>query len=117
MFWLFDSAIRRGAEKGVDDFIASDRFKEIMREKVLAVVQDELAKVPHWKFLKQIQSKLQHCDQKMTDEEGFHMAKHILQQHLRGERIEFGDPRFGWTRQDAYDLAQAYEIDHWEASA
>jgi hypothetical protein len=42
------------------------------------------------------------------------MARDVYRQHLRDEKIEFGDPRFGWAANDARDLAQAYEIDHWE---
>lgn len=115
MLWLFDSAIKRGAKKGVDDFLASDRFKQMIDQKAREIVAEEVAKVPHWNFLKQIQWKIHSADPGMADRDSFNRAKRVLRQHLIDEKIEFGDPRFGWSQADAHDLAQAYEIDHWEA--
>lgn len=114
MFGLFNGLAKRAAEKSVDDFLASDDFKKAIRDRTAEIVREELKKYPHFTFIKHTQRKLQSADPKMTDEKGFKLAKQVLQTHLRDEGIEYGDPRFGWAKADAYELAQAYEIDHWE---
>lgn len=116
MFWSFNNAVKRGVEQGVDSFLASDRFKTIVRETTKRVWREELAKPENawFLFVKRIQNALLAANPALTDEQSFVMARDVYRQHLRDEKIEFGDPRFGWTATDARDLAQAYEIDHWE---
>lgn len=119
MFWLFDSAIKRGAEKGVDDFLASDRFKEMIGDVVKKIWREELAKPENawFLFVKRIQNCLTEACPSLDDKASFDMARRVYFQHLRDEKIEYGDPRFDWSADGARDLALAYEIDHWEQSS
>lgn len=116
MFWPFDSAIRRGVKKGVDDFLASDRFKAMIRDAAKKVWLEELAKPENaWLvFVKRIQNCLLKADPSLTGKRSFDMALGVYRQHLRDENIKYGDPRFDWSADGARDLAQAYEIDYWE---
>lgn len=42
------------------------------------------------------------------------MSRECLISFLKDERIEFGNPDYGWSPDDGRALVQSYEIDHWE---
>lgn len=110
MLWLFDSAIKRGVKKGVDDFLESDRFKQMIEK----VWREELAKPENawFLFVKRIQNCLSRADPGLTDKQAFNLAAGVYRRYLREEKIQYGDPRFDWSADGARNLAQAYKIDH-----
>lgn len=94
------------------DVVKSDWFAD----QVERVVREEFQKPEYawFRFIKHIQGKLMKADPALDGKRAFEIARNVYNTHLRDEKIEFGDPRFGWTAADAHELAQAYEIDHWE---
>ena len=103
--------------------ICDEAIKTFMREKGNQLVADifaEEVKKPEYacfRFVKMIQWHLKLADPTLPDKRTFEMAMGVWREFVRDEKVKFGDPRYDWTSAGARDLAQAYEIDHWERAA
>lgn len=112
MGWL-DRAVERGVKAGFDRFFKSGEFDKLVDD----VVREELRKPKYawfW-FVKHMQARLLEVDRSLSAKRSFQIAKQAYREFLKDEKIEFGDPRYDWTRHGARELIHAYEIDHWES--
>jgi len=95
--------------------------EEVVRRELPKIAQQVVADLwrtsPQFRFIKWTQQRLQEVDASLSDKDTFNIAKRAIRQHLADEKIEFGDPRYTWDRDGAREVAQAYEIDHWESVA
>ena len=98
-----NEAVRAGVASAVDKAI-----KE--------AVADYYRKSPRFRFIKWMQLEMQQVDPTIGAKRSFEAARNTLNEHLRDEKIKFGDTRYAWDRGGAIDLIHAYEIDHWEAA-
>jgi len=97
----------------VDEYIESGKLEAQIDEAVRA----ELAKIPWFQFVKHIQAAFQKADPTFTDRDAFYRARDTCHEYLRDEKIEFGDTRYDWSIDGAREVAQSYEMDHWEVKA
>lgn len=94
--------------------------REVMRERLPGIVSkafNDIMAEPefaYFRFIKQIQFHLQQADPTLADKRAFEMAKNVYWTNLADEKVAFGDPAFAWDSNGARELAEAYEMDHWE---
>lgn len=50
----------------------------------------------------------------MKPREAWELSRKVLLEHVKSEKIEFGDPRFDWGPQGGREIIEECEIDHWE---
>lgn len=110
---LLDWFIKRRVETVCGRVIA-EQMPKIGQRIGREIVADMWRTDPLFRFIKWTQQRLQEANPTLPDKSAFYMAKGCIRQHLEDEEIEFGDPRFAWDRGGARELAEAYEIDHWE---
>jgi len=91
-----------------------EAVKPELTRAVERVVADHFRKSPRFRFIKYMQFELQRIDKNMSNKIAFRTARATLHEHLRDEKIEFGDERYAWGKGGAVDLIHAYEIDHWD---
>lgn len=99
--------VERLAEQAVADHIASDAFAERIRE--------ILRENPRFVFIKQMQARYQRRCPNLPDRRAFEIARDTLNSFLADDKIEFGDPRYDWSRSGADTLADE-DLTYWEAA-
>lgn len=95
----------------------SEIVDELLQEKKVEIAKDlakEMMKDPLILFLKQIQWELMKVDSNLSPESAFSIAKVVLSEFLKDEKISFGDSKFDWDEEAAIALAWAYEIEYWD---
>uniref|UniRef100_UPI0035C9EE10 hypothetical protein n=1 Tax=uncultured Sphingomonas sp. TaxID=158754 RepID=UPI0035C9EE10 len=127
---LLDRYVETVATDAVRSYLASDRFKALVRRCAAWAVQGlepgykfadreaftktvadrihEKAREPVRLFGQRIWRK------RMDPAECGKIAEQIVTDFLRGERIKFGDPRYDWS--DGQDLADE-DMQYWETCA
>lgn len=123
MGWLHDrikSVVKEAANRTVEDWLKSDAFTNRVNE----VHREQLAKMPMdrrltrvgfiwaaayrlWEAWKSPDRDWVRCKE---------MASVAVSEFLADEKCRFGDARYLWTREGAIEIADAYEIEHWEAA-
>lgn len=104
---ILDTFIRRTVEKTV---------RETIKARLDDAVDRAIRNSPKIKFVKAMQMRMLAVDPKMDPVVAWNTAVEALKCYLLDEQIEFGDPRYDWTRDGALDVIQSYEIDHWESA-
>lgn len=114
MSW-FDRAIKRGADKGVSDYLASPRFKATVDKVFSEVIEKVIRENPKIAFLLAMNAHFRRVCPTMTFRKAQNCAIETLREYLAEEKIKFGDPRYSWTADAAVTVARDYQTDHWEA--
>lgn len=115
---LLDRAINKGVQKAFDDFCAPGGGLDAAIKRVT------------WEHLEKTLSRtnalnrlgftwaLRLCFRRhgSTYADASRLANDTLARYLADEKIEFGDPNYGWMRGCADELADEYELRHWEVA-
>lgn len=108
--------VRRGVEKGFAEAFGPDGVAtKIIREHLGADLPDN-APMTEVQFLTAMGQRFARAGIK-TGDECRKYALDTLTAYLTDEKIEFGDPAYGWDRTCAHTVAEEMEIDHWEAAS
>lgn len=110
--WLKPS-IDSGVKKGIDNYLEGPRFKSLL----INIIDQELKKPKYawfW-FVKHMQARMMQVDKTLDGKRAWELALNAYREHLKDEKIQYGDDRYDWSKDGAYELIQAYEIDHWES--
>lgn len=110
---LLDLFIKRKVKDTCERVIAEE-LPGIMNRVVQDVLRETWKTDPLFRFIKWGQWELERADPTLDGKTSFEMAKDALRQHLKDEKIEFGDPRFAWDDEGARAVIHEYHIDHWE---
>lgn len=115
--WLFDSAIKRGVEKAVDDFLASDRLAKMIDEVILNAIREIANDRPltFVGFINKIAITLfDAANGSMTYDEAKKLAMQTYEDFTASERVKFGHPDYDWTGAGAQTLARELCIEYWD---
>lgn len=107
MGWL-DRSIKQTVDKAI---------AEVLPRHIDDAVDRAITNSPKIQFVKAMQMQMLGCDPKMGVREAWDVAVEALRNFLADEEIEFGDPRYDWSRDGAVTLIHEYEIHHWETAA
>lgn len=92
--WL-DDAVKRAIGEAVRNRLADPEFA-------------------FFHFIKHMQARLLRQDASLSSKASFAIAANTYHAFLADEKIEFGDPRFDWSKAGAETLIYEYEIANWE---
>lgn len=112
---LFDRAIEQGVQRAANDYLASPKFAAQV-DGVIDRILADLAKEPRFIFIKHMARRYLERSPKLTTGQAWDHARDWLNDFLRGEKAEFGDPRYDWSREGARVLADE-DIQYWEVAA
>lgn len=108
MIWkTIERKVKEAAKEAVNRYCASDQFKAKLDEIILAN--------PVFKFRKAMQQRYMAFAPKLTAREAWDHAGQTLVEFLKGEEIEFGDPRYAWDEGGAHALVDD-DLTYWEAA-
>jgi hypothetical protein len=119
MSWLdkpIREGIRRGIEKGFADAFAPGGVATKVIHDRLGVDLPDDAPMTEVQFLVAMAQRFAQAGVK-TPAECRALARNSLAAFLADEKIEFGDPEYGWDRGCAHIVAEEMEIEHWERTA
>lgn len=108
MGWVgdaIDGLARKTAREAVSEYFASESFK--------AVLDEMIQSSPVFRFRKAMQRRYLERRPGLTPKQAWDHAGIALGEHLRGDRIEFGDPRYAWDDAGARDIVDA-DLEYWD---
>ena len=111
----FTGDIREAVNDAVRDFLASPRFAEIERDVTIDCLQKGRGRpLSRQGFAWGMALHFYRCG--MAWAEAVRLGESTLAEYLSEEAMEYGDPRYAWDLDGAFDIAREMETDHWEAA-
>lgn len=101
--------VEETATNTVAEFFASDAFKDM--------VLDAARSNPRYTWTIEMARYFRSVDPTLAPQTAFDLAVQTTNEYLRDEGIEFGDEDYVWDAGGARDVADDYEVDHWERPA
>lgn len=117
MGW-FDRAVQRGVTKALGDFCApAGPLHEIVERTVWKQMDESLSRTARLTPLGFTWA-LRLCFRKhgCSFAQASDLANSTLRQYLTDEKIKFGATDYSWTRGAAEEIADEYELQHWEGA-
>lgn len=105
---MLDFLIRRTVDKAV---------RETIDKKLDDAIDRAIRANPRFQFVKTMQLQMLGCDPQMDPRKAWNIAVDNLNIFLADEGIQFGDPRYDWSRDAAVTLIHKQEMHYWESAA
>lgn len=90
---------------------------DVARPLIVEAVDEAIRTSPLLRFLKAGQLFLMEKLVDVDHRRAWELFRDALKDHLRDEKIKFGDPAYSWTDDDARDLADELIVQHAERAA
>ena len=111
----FTGDIREAVNDAVRGFLASPRFAEIERDVTIQCLEEGRGKpLSRQGFVWGIALHFHRLGMEWT--EAVRLGDGTLAEYLAEEAMDYGDPRYAWDLDGAFDIAREMETDHWEAA-
>ena len=109
----FDAVVRDATVKAIEDQLPAAVAKAM--RKVSGLDLPDNAPLTPYQFVVRIQRRLYQMG--AAKDYATAAGPRVPQEFLTDEKVSFGHPDYAWTGSGAVEIADAYEVDHWERKA